>query len=460
MSRKRLLWVVAVAAAVISAGGYAYSQTVNPDGVPGPTNTAGGVFRNPYQQNEPAAEPNKLPQPLSLTPRDRELALQEIDQHLGEQVAILRANLKNVLPDELSILTKTVNWTADRQNALLVALRAGDPAAVYEAWTQGNPQDIAGAELAARQTDVRRTLARMEQDVKNKAPLNQDIDDMERSLQKIALATPVMQEMADSISSLKTWAEARRLVDTSVTDPAQTAKLPTGEVPLIFDSGLDIGKAVVLGNGAVLIGNHGRGPMTIRLGNAVAALGLPVITDRPLPDASGQEVASGTLLINPANSGTSINYNVNGNRYVAAPGTKQVLPEGYTWVVEYDRGGGMGPASYTVTPGTYYFTPTDHGWQLYRQRFDVVLDNTKNSQAFYFLFNGQSGVVPPNGTQTISSIYPMVLRFDRGNGSELVAKSLNYNGTVEIGVNATDNRWDLFPTTDGQRNVSSLRLFR
>jgi len=77
-----------------------------------------------------------------------------------------------------------VGWNAEKQNALLVALRAGDPAAVYEAWTQGSPQDTAGAELAARQVDVRRACARVEQDVQHNQTISQDLADLEASLQK------------------------------------------------------------------------------------------------------------------------------------------------------------------------------------------------------------------------------------------------------------------------------------
>ena len=69
-------------------------------------------------------------------------------------------------------------------------------------------------------------------------------------------------------------------------------------------------------------------------------------------------------------------------------------------------------------------------------------------------------VVPANGTKVISSIYPMVIRYDRANGAELAAKAVNFSGNVQIGVNAVDNRWDVFPTTDGQRQATNLRLFQ
>ena len=39
-------------------------------------------------------------------------------------------------------------------------------------------------------------------------------------------------------------------------------------------------------------------------------------------------------------------------------------------------------------PNSRLFTPTDLGWQLYRQRFEIVLDNTQNNQEFNCIFQG------------------------------------------------------------------------
>ena len=43
------------------------------------------------------------------------------------------------------------------------------------------------------------------------------------------------------------------------------------------------------------------------------------------------------------------------------------LPNGRVWRIEFDRGEKFGPAAYSLAPGTYEFTPTDLGWQLYRE---------------------------------------------------------------------------------------------
>jgi hypothetical protein len=223
---------------------------------------------------------------------------------------------------------------------------------------------------------------------------------------------------------------------------------------------MEVGKAVVLSNDAVLIGNHGRGPLSITMGNAAAALGLPIVTSLPLPEAQGQEILSGVLLVNPPTSRGTVTYAINGNRYVSEPGMGQHLQPAQEWIVQYDRGEGFGTTSYTVTDGTYYFTPTDRGWELYKERFEVVLDNSQNPEEFHFLFHGKGMTVPANGTLKLNGIYPLVVKFDRGNGSKLAAKSMRIVGNVEVGVNATDNLWDLFPTNENQREVTNLKLFQ
>ena len=216
----------------------------------------------------------------------------------------------------------------------------------------------------------------------------------------------------------------------------------------------------MLGNGAVMVGSNGHGPVAVTYGNAAEALGFSIVTAQPVPDTQGEEVKSGVLLVDPTGSGANVIYYVNGARYTMKPGMSQKLPAGTNWVVDFDRGGNFGHAAYTVADGTYYFTPSEHGWNLYRERFDVVLDNSENPSTFNYSLNGEEKTVPANRTATISGNYPMVVRFDRGNGLQRASKTLNFSGTVQIGVNARDNLWDLFPTDAGYREVSKFEPFQ
>ncbi len=97
---------------------------------------------------------------------------------------------------------------------------------------------------------------------------------------------------------------------------------------------------------------------------------------------------------------------------------------------------------------------------MYRQHFEIVLDNSQSGQEFNYIFRGDDQTVPAGGAKTLVSDYPIVVRFDRGNGTDFVAESTRMTvGNLQIGVNPTDNLWDLFPTTDNRREVSHLQPF-
>jgi hypothetical protein len=267
------------------------------------------------------------------------------------------------------------------------------------------------------------------------------------------------------MKTLKTWVEARNLIETAVPGKGPVAKLPTGgDIKLIFDPALPVGTAIVLSEQAMLIGHEGHNSLSITTGNAAEALGLPIVTGTALAEAEGQEITAGVLLVNPATSRGTINYNINGNHYVAEPGMNQRLapvPGSQAWVINFDRGEKFGPATYTLAAGTYHFTPTDLGWQIYKQKYEIALDNSKSNQEFNFIFQGEDLTVPAGGTRTLVSSYPIVIRFDRGNGSAFVAKTTKMTvGSIQVGVNAADNLWDVFPESENRREASSLKPFK
>jgi hypothetical protein len=263
-----------------------------------------------------------------------------------------------------------------------------------------------------------------------------------------------------SLDLLKTWLEVRRYLETAATDSGAIASLPSGKVAIIHDNSMPFGSAVVLGNGAIMVGGNGHGPIAVTHGNAAEALGFSVVTAEPVADTQGEEVKSGVLLVNPTGSGANVVYFVNGARYEMKPGMSQKLPAGTNWVVDFDRGGSLGHAAYTAADGTYCFTPSENGWNLYRERFDVVLDNSENPGTFNYSLNGEEKTVAANRTSTITGNYPLVVRFDRGNGLQRASKTLNFSGTVEIGVNGRDNLWDIFPTNAGYREVTKFEPFQ
>ncbi|MCE9608367.1 MAG: hypothetical protein K8U03_26075, partial [Planctomycetia bacterium] len=116
---------------------------------------------NSIEPGKAVAIVNKIMTPLPLSTVEKETAVASIDKKVVESVTEMSTKLKTLMPDELSILTKTTGWKPEEQQSLLTALRAGDPAAVYEAWTKAAPTDTAGAEIVARQTEVKKSMTRL-----------------------------------------------------------------------------------------------------------------------------------------------------------------------------------------------------------------------------------------------------------------------------------------------------------
>jgi hypothetical protein len=93
--------------------------------------------------------------------------------------------------------------------------------------------------------------------------------------------------------------------------------------------------------------------------------GTPYVAGRPIyenPAFSGLPIK----ITNPAASGVTLNYTLQGTLYTIAPGYSQDLAHDRSWVVEFNRGANLGQARYGLEPGTYAFTHTEHGWELYR----------------------------------------------------------------------------------------------
>jgi hypothetical protein len=82
---------------------------------------------------------------------------------------------------------------------------------------------------------------------------------------------------------------------------------------------------------------------------------------------------------------------------------------------------------------------------MVQAKFAVTIDNTQNSDPFAYIVQGEHAVVAAGQTQTHKSNYPIVIRYDRGNGG--ATKQVLHNaseGTLDVAVNLADNLWDLF----------------
>ena len=91
---------------------------------------------------------------------------------------------------------------------------------------------------------------------------------------------------------------------------------------------------------------------------------VPYVVERPIlenPIFSGLPIK----ITNPATSGVTLSYTLNGVAYSIAPGHSQDLILDRSWVINFSRGRNFGEARYGLESGLYSFAPTDHGWELY-----------------------------------------------------------------------------------------------
>lgn len=71
-------------------------------------------------------------------------------------------------------------------------------------------------------------------------------------------------------------------------------------------------------------------------------------------------------ILNPAGSGGSVNYNLNGSDYTIREGSVQSFDNDRTWVVSFGSGGPKGDIRYTLSPGLFKFKVIGAGWELVR----------------------------------------------------------------------------------------------
>jgi len=92
------------------------------------------------------------------------------------------------------------------------------------------------------------------------------------------------------------------------------------------------------------------------------------------PNATPADVPHTGLIIlrNPSSTNTTLHYRIDGIEFRMLPGYKHVLPGSGTYVIEFHCGEPDRIKRYTLYAADYHFTPTDQGWELYRQKARAV----------------------------------------------------------------------------------------
>lgn len=112
----------------------------------------------------------------------------------------------------------------------------------------------------------------------------------------------------------------------------------------------------------------GGGPSPLPV--AAPALGAPptsLTVPAPAPGVLPWALPSVTI-VNPRQTGTAVNYVVDGATYRTESGELQNLATGPSSTILYDRGGTFGVQRYALSAGVYEFRPSETGWALVKLR--------------------------------------------------------------------------------------------
>jgi hypothetical protein len=89
----------------------------------------------------------------------------------------------------------------------------------------------------------------------------------------------------------------------------------------------------------------------------------------------------GIAIRNPAKTETTLSYTIDSqDEHAIAAGETQRLKSKRICTIDFDRGGDFGHARYSIYEGWYQFTPTDRGWELFRQLGPMPADETTASE--------------------------------------------------------------------------------
>ncbi len=223
--------------------------------------------------------------------------------------------------------------------------------------------------------------------------------------------------------------------------PGQPVPIPSGPVNIVYHPKLPDRQVVVVNAQTVMVGTGGRGAFRMEHGYVAEALGHRIGHGTPMADNQSDLVRSGVVVVNATQA--KVGFVFGSHQVTLEPGYQQVLNG--KGEISFDRGAGKGTARYTLESGTYEFEVGADGWDLHSKSYEVTVSNEGNLEPFNYIAQGQQVSLAPEETTTHTASYPILIRFDRGDGSAV--KQIRWEksqGTLQIAINPTDNLWDFF----------------
>jgi hypothetical protein len=274
-----------------------------------------------------------------------------------------------------------------------------------------------------------------------------DAQEMEQELIACGLAAhpccgapSLLQEIRECLVISQAVSRARPGIQT------QSAAVPAGDVDIIYHPGLPEGDTIVLDDQTAMLGTGGVGTMHVQRSNVAQKQGYQLATGESVAEDNTPLVKSGILIENPTQ--TEVQFVLGNQRFSLEPLGQKTISSSSS-LIDFDTGNGGKRLQYQVTAGTSQFVVRDGGWGLQRiTSFDAVIDNSANDSPFHYIVQGEHQVVAPHATQSHSSLYPLVIRFDRGQGTDTKqVVSKRQKARLTVGLNPKDNLWDLYDAT-------------
>jgi len=418
--------------------------------------------------------PATRPRPNELRLVGRSLTRAQIDQarnYYRRRQAELTAAIGQQIPlievDRAELLKLLIGHAvaAEIQIRILDALRAANLDEATRLWTAHCP----GTPVAFRRSRFCTRLDGFFAKLEAGSCTARDAEELEREMLALGLAE---HPCCGAPSLLEEVRECTRFGqvfgDAQPGDQTQATIVPAGDVDIILNPTLDEGSTLVLDDQTVMLGTGGIGTLQLQHGNVAQRQGYPLGTGTSLEDSAASLVTTGILIENP--NATAVNF-VMANQRVSLPPSGRQAFGAPPMQISFDAGNGRGTQHFRLEkPGTLQFAFRDRAWALDRiGSFHAVIDNRASDAPFHYIVQGEHAVAAAGTMQSHTSTYPLVFRFDRGNGTATKqVVSSRPQATLTVGINPSDNLWDLFgpaagpavrPALAGSNGSSAAPLF-
>lgn len=118
--------------------------------------------------------------------------------------------------------------------------------------------------------------------------------------------------------------------------------------------------------------HHPMPPVVVRYAPTYPVVVRPPVQVYSVLPSNPAPVILRVAIVNPAATGTTLSFTIDGERYDLASGARQEMRLAGIRTIEFDRGPSLGQVSYSLYEGVYTFKATPAGWDLQRQPYGLV----------------------------------------------------------------------------------------